>query len=92
MIRSFRDKDVEALFRGRHVPRFQAIERQIQRRLRYLDAATCLEDLAGLPSNRFERLLGVRKGQCSIRINQQWRLCFRWTDEGAEDVEVVDYH
>jgi toxin HigB-1 len=92
MIRSFKDKDVESLFAGRRVPRFRALERQIQRRLRYLDAAVSLDDLAGLPSNRFERLKGDREGQCSIRINLQWRLCFRWTDEGAEDVEIVDYH
>lgn len=92
MIRSFRDKDVEAVFLGRSVPRFRTIERQLQRRLHYLDAATCLEDLAGLPSNRFERLRGGRKEQYSIRVDQQWRLCFRWTKHGAEDVEVVDYH
>lgn len=92
MIRSFKDKDVEALFAGRRVLRFRAFERQIQRRLRYLAAAVSLDDLAGLPSNRFERLKGDRRGQCSIRINQQWRLCFRWTEDGAEDVEIVDCH
>lgn len=78
--------------RGRRVPRFRAIEKGIQRRLRYLAAAVRLDDLAGLPSNRFERLKADRRGQCSIRINQQWRLCVRWTEKGAEDVEIVDYH
>jgi proteic killer suppression protein len=72
--------------------RYRAIERQAQNRLQYLDAATTLADLAARPSNRFEKLSGDRKGQFSIRINDQWRLVFRWTEEGAEDVEIVDYH
>lgn len=92
MIRSFRDKDARALFEGKSVRRYRAIERQAQNRLQYLDAATTLADLAARPSNRFEKLSGDRKGQCSIRINDQWRLVFRWTEEGAEDVEIVDYH
>lgn len=92
MIRSFRDKDAQALFEGRATRRYRAIERQAQRRLQYLDAATSLADLAARPSNRFERLSGNRKGQCSIRINDQWRLVFRWTPDGAEDVEILDYH
>lgn len=92
MIRSFRDKDAQALFEGRSVRRYRAIERQTQRRLQYLDAATSLTDLTARPSNRFERLSGSRKGQCSIRINDQWRLVFRWTPEGPEEVEIVDYH
>lgn len=92
MIRSFRDKDVRALFEGRSVRRYRAIERQAQNRLQYLDAATTLADLTARPSHRFEKLTGNRKGQCSIRINDQWRLVFRWTDQGAEDVEIIDYH
>lgn len=92
MIRSFRDKDARALFEGKSVRRYRVIEKQVQNRLQYLDAATTLTDLAARPSNRFEKLLGDRKGQCSIRINDQWRLVFRWTEEGAEDVEIVDYH
>lgn len=92
MIRSFRDKDARALFEGKRVRRYRAIEKQAQNRLQYLDAATTLADLAARPSNRFEKLSGDRKGQCSIRINDQWRLVFRWTKEGAEDVEIVDYH
>lgn len=93
MIRSFRDKQAEALFAGDSVRRYRQIERQIQRRLQILDAASELQDLAKLPSNRFEALKGDRKGQYSIRINDQWRLCFRWSDENeAFDVEIVDYH
>ncbi|HEX9627380.1 MAG TPA: type II toxin-antitoxin system RelE/ParE family toxin [Acidiferrobacterales bacterium] len=92
MIRSFRDKDALALFEGQSVRRYRAIEKQAQNRLQYLDAATTLADLAARPSNRFERLSGSRKGRRSIRINDQWRRVFRWTDEGAEDVEIVDYH
>ncbi len=92
MIQSFRDKDARALFEGKSVRRYRAFERQIRNRLQYLDAATTLADLAARPSNRFERLSGDRKGQCSIRINDPWRLCFRWTDAGPEDVEIVDYH
>jgi proteic killer suppression protein len=92
MIRSFRDKDAQALFEGKSVRRYRAIEKQVQNRLQYLDTATTLADLTARPSNRFEHLSGNRKGQCSIRINDQWRLVFRWTDEGAEDVEIMDYH
>lgn len=92
MIRSFRDKDALALFEGKSVRKYRAIERQVQRRLQYLDAAATPADLSGRPSNRFERLSGDRKGLCSIRINDQWRLVFRWTDEGPEAVEIVDYH
>ena len=92
MIRSFRDKDARALFEGKSVRRYRAIEKQAQNRLQYLDAATTLADLAARPSNRFGKLAGDRKGQCSIRINDQWRLVFRWTEDGAEDVEIVDYH
>jgi len=92
MIRSSADKDARRLFQGKHVRRFHMIERQAQKRLRYLHSATSIQDLAALKSNRFERLKGNRKGLCSIRINDQWRICFRWTEQGAEDVEIIDYH
>ncbi len=92
MIRSFRDKDTEALYDGRRVRRFEGFIDQAERRLQILDSATCLEDLAGLPSNRLEALTGDRKGLLSIRINQQWRLCFEWREDGPHSVEIVDYH
>jgi len=93
MIRSFKDRDAEALFGGGSVRRYRAVERQVQRRLQILDSAADLRDLAALPSNRFEALKGDRKGQYSIRINDQWRLCFRWSaDNEATDVEILDYH
>lgn len=93
MIRGFKDKRARALFAGRIPKQFQAFARQAQRRLQILDAAESLEDLRGLPSNRLEALRGDRKGQYSIRINAQWRLCFRWHDSGeATEVEIVDYH
>jgi proteic killer suppression protein len=92
MIRSFRDKDTEALFQGRRVRRFEGFRAQAERRLQVLDSATCLEDLAGLPSNRLEALTGDRKGLFSIRINQQWRLCFEWREDGPHNVEIADYH
>ena len=92
MIRSFKDRDAEALFDGRPVRRYRAIEEQVQRRLQVLDSAADLRDLAALRSNRFEALKGDRKGQYSIRINDQWRLCFRWNEDNeATDVEIVDY-
>jgi len=76
------------------VPRFEAFRRQAEKRLRILDAAVSLRDLAQLPSNRLEALFGDRKGQYSIRVNQQWRICFEWPKEGdgPENVEIVDYH
>ena len=70
---------------------FSGFKRQAEKRLRILDAANTIEVLKALPSNRLEALSGSRKGQFSIRVNQQWRVCFRW-DEGAYDVEIVDYH
>ena len=72
--------------------RFQAFADQATRRLTVLASAESVDDLAALPSNRFERLRGNRAGQCSIRINTQWRICFRWEADGAYDVEIVDYH
>lgn len=91
MIKSFRCKDTEALANDRAVKQFQAIERVARRKLEMLAAAARLDDLRVPPGNRLEALKGDRKGQHSIRINDQWRICFRWSD-GAEDVEIVDYH
>ena len=92
MIHSFRDKDTEALFNGQRVRRFESVKAQAERRLQILDSATSLGDLAGLPSNRLEALHGDRQGQHSIRINDQWRVCFVWQEDGAHAVEIVDYH
>jgi proteic killer suppression protein len=92
MIQSFHDRDTEALFYGRRVRRFEGFAAQAERRLQILESATSLADLAGLPSNRLEALHGDREGQHSIRINQQWRLCFVWRIDGPHEVEIVDYH
>lgn len=92
MIRSFRDRDAEALFHRRRVRRLEAVEAQARRKLAMLDAAERLEDLRVPPGNRLEALQGDRAGQHSIRINRQWRICFVWTDRGPEDVEICDYH
>jgi proteic killer suppression protein len=77
---------------GEFVKQFKAFETQALRKLDMLNAATRLTDLRMPPSNRLEALSGDRKGQYSIRINDQWRICFGWTEEGPEDVEIVDYH
>ncbi|MCF8128209.1 MAG: type II toxin-antitoxin system RelE/ParE family toxin [Deltaproteobacteria bacterium] len=92
MIRSFACKQTEKLYNGQRVHRFQAISRQAERRLQILDSAVCIEDLMNLPSNRFESLRGDRSGQQSIRINQRWRICFEWQEDGPCRVEIVDYH
>ena len=93
MICTFRDKETEAVFRRQFVKRFSGIEQQALTRLLRLHAATKLADLASIPGNRFEALSGDRKGQYSVRINDQWRVCFRWVEgQGAHDVEIVDYH
>lgn len=93
MIRSFRDKRAAAVFAGRLPKGFPAdIAALARRKLRMLDAAAKLSDLRTPPANRLEPLRGDRDGQYSIRINNQWRLCFTWTDGDAEDVEIVDYH
>ena len=92
MIRSFRCKDAEALFDDRPSRRFQAIQNGARRKLEMLAAARALDDLKVPPGNRLEALKGNRRGQHSIRINDQWRLCFRWEDGDAYDVEIVDYH
>jgi len=92
MIRSSAFKHTEKLFQGKQVPRFQAFAQQAEKRLQILECATCIEDFMNLPSNRFEALGGNRKGQLSIRINQQWRVCFEWRENGPCNVEIVDYH
>ena len=92
MIRSFRGRKTQQFFEGNRVASFQGFADQATRRLTVLDNAEALRDLAGLPSNRLESLRGDRAGQFSIWINAQWRICFRWTDEGPCDVEIVDYH
>ncbi len=92
MIVSFRDRDTEHLARGRRVPRLASIEAVARRKLRQLEIAGRLDDLRVPPGNRLEPLAGDRAGQHSIRINDKYRVCFRWTAGGAEDVEIVDYH
>ena len=92
MIASYRGKDTEALASGRRVRRFHGIDRVARRKLRMLEAAKGLSDLASPPGNRLEALAGDRKGEHSIRINDQWRICFVWRDDAAHDVEIVDYH
>lgn len=93
MIRSFADKEAEKIWHGvasRKLP--PGIQRVARRKLRMLNAAVTLEDLRVPPANRLEALKRDRKGQHSIRINDQWRLCFRWKDGDAHDVEIADYH
>jgi len=92
MIKSFKCRDTEALAKGDRVRRFVNIAGVARRKLRQLEIAGRLEDLRVPPGNRLEALKGDRTGQHSIRINDQWRVCFRWTEAGAEDVEIVDYH
>jgi toxin HigB-1 len=93
MIRSFADRATERLFQEGNCPaRWRSFETVALRKLDMLDAATRLEDLRSPPDNRLEALKGDRKGQHSIRINRQWRICFRWTADGPEDVEIVDCH
>ena len=93
MIRSFADRDTERLFRRESVRRFPAaLQRAMLRKLAMLDAAETLEDLRVPPGNRLEKLHGDRRGQHSIRVNDQWRICFRWADGFADEVELVDYH
>jgi proteic killer suppression protein len=92
VIVSFRDRDTESLARGRRVRRFQAIEAVARRKLFQLEIAGRLDDLRVPPGNRLEALRGDRQGQHSIRINDQYRICFVWTEGGPTDVEIVDYH
>ena len=93
MLRSFRDKDTEAVWHRQRSRRLDGPTQRIAwRKLSMLDAAESLGDLLVPPGNRLEKLSRNRGGQHSIRINRQWRICFRWTDAGPEDVEIVDYH
>ena len=92
MIKSFRSKETERLYARQRVQRFLAFERVVQRKLRQLDIAAELCDLAAPPGNHLEALRGDREGQYSIRINDQWRICFVWRSGDAYDVEIVDYH
>lgn len=93
MIRSFRDSDTERLFKRERIRKLPAdLQRIALRKLLVLDAATSLLDLRIPPANRLEKLSGDRQGQHSIRINDQWRICFRWVGADAQDVEIVDYH
>jgi proteic killer suppression protein len=92
VIRSFADRDTERLFADESVRVFRAFERPARRTLQLLDSVTQLDELRVPPGNRLEALRGTRSGQHSIRINDQWRICFRWVEGNAEDVEIVDYH
>jgi proteic killer suppression protein len=91
-IRSFRCADTQAIYDGKHPRRFRNIEAVAQRKLQMLDDAVELRDLRSPPGNHLELLTGNRAGQHSIRINDQWRVCFIWTNAGPENVEIVDYH
>lgn len=94
MIQSYRDKRTREFAEGKRVREFEGFRRQAEKRLDILEAATSLSDLQALPSNSLEGLKGDRKGQYSIRINMQWRICFEWPDgqTGPSNVEIVDYH
>ena len=92
MIRSFKDPETERLYTDEKSARFSAIARVALRKLIQLDEALVLQDLAVPPGNRLEALKGDRLGQHAIRINRQWRICFRWTGSDAEEVEICDYH
>lgn len=93
MIQSFADRDTERLFHRRPVRKLpHDVQRVALRKLRMLDAAERLDDLRVPPGNRLEKLRGQRAGQHSIRVNEQWRICFRWEHGHADDVEIVDYH
>lgn len=93
MIRNFADREAERVWAGRPSRRLPAgIQSVARRKLRMLNSAATLDDLRIPPANRLEALKGDRKGQYSIRINEQWRVCFRWKDGDANDVQIVDYH
>jgi toxin HigB-1 len=93
VLRSFADKETERVWQRHRVRKLdQAVQRAALRKLLILDAAEALDDLRVPPGNRLEKLKGDRAGSHSVRINQQWRICFRWTHAGPDDVEIVDYH
>jgi toxin HigB-1 len=92
MIKSFHDDDTRRLFERERIPRFRNIESVARRKLEMLAATQRLDELRIPPGNRLEALAGNRKGQHSIRVNDQWRICFVWREGGAEHVEIVDYH
>lgn len=92
MIKTFKCSDTQKLFCGERVNAFQSFEISAVSKLNMLDAASELSDLSVFPSNKLEKLHGQRKGQYSIRINKQWRICFIWRENNAFDVEIVDYH
>lgn len=92
MIQAFKCKETQALFEGGSPKKFKAFQAVAERKLAQLDAAQTLDFLRAPPGNRLEALKGGRKGQHSIRINDQWRICFAWSDVGPTDVEIVDYH
>jgi proteic killer suppression protein len=94
VVRSYRGKKIRRFAEGERIPAFAGFRHQAEKRLRVLESAASLKDLAQLPSNRLEALSGGRKGQYSIRINEQRRICFEWLQgaDGPENVEIVDYH
>ncbi len=92
MIKSFRCSETQALYEGRRAARFANFKVVAERKLQMLDSANTLDFLRSPPGNRLEALKGNRAGQHSIRINDQWRICFIWTEEGPLNVEIVDYH
>ena len=92
MIRSFKDKRTEKFFAGEIVKEFSGCRKAAERKLTMLDSASQLRDLLSPPANRLEKMKGDRAGQHSIRINDQWRICFMWKDDGPYEVEITDYH
>lgn len=92
MIKSFADKQTQRLFEGENPRKFRGFQRQAERKLQMLDMAATLDFLSSPPGNKLEPLIGDRQGRYSIRINRQWRLCFRWDEGNAFDVEITDYH
>ena len=91
MIKDFKCKETQALYEGESPGAFRSFQRQAERKLQMLDSAVDVTDLRSPPGNRLERLEGKRKGQWSIRINEQWRICFTWVEGAPSDVEIVDY-
>ncbi len=92
MIRGFREKKTQQFFAGEMVREFSSFKKAAERKLTMLDSASDLKDLLSPPGNRLERLKGDRAGQHSIRINDQWRICFVWKSDGPYEVEITDYH